>query len=59
MQTQAKNPRTNQEGWQQMMLRTAIQFQMVKLIRSLPTAQNETNAELHKLADEWEDVNKL
>jgi hypothetical protein len=56
MQTKTK-VNIREEGWQAVMLRTAIQWQMVKLIRQLPNVENDINSELHRLADEWELIN--
>jgi hypothetical protein len=56
MQTKTK-VNIREEGWRDVMLRTAIQFQMVELIRTLPPEENPTNAELHRLADAWEKIN--
>jgi hypothetical protein len=46
-----------EEGWQDMMYRTTIQFGMVELIRELPADGNPTIAKLHELADRWEEIN--
>ena len=45
-----------EEVWQGMMLRAAIQHQMVKLVRTLPVDGSETHSELHRLADAWEEI---
>lgn len=52
-------PKVNirEEGWRDLMLRAAIQYQMVKIIRTLPPDESHENSELHRLADAWEAIN--